>query len=107
MLANVFLPISEREPFPDIRAHSGLSCRSSCQNELNDNAEGVLRAAAEPGLAIEPPTSPDSRSSRDDWLPKPRHDLRPRADRLIACVRTSPPTRSNCPRWHASAQSNV
>ena len=25
----------------------------------------------------------------------------------IACVRTSPPTRSNCPRWHASTHSSA
>ncbi len=55
-MLDIFLPISEGEPIPDIRAHSGLrhALRSSCQNELNDDAEGVLRAAAKPGLAIEP-----------------------------------------------------
>jgi hypothetical protein len=37
-------------------AHTAVShaLRSSCQNELNDDAQGVLRAAAKPGLAIEP-----------------------------------------------------
>jgi hypothetical protein len=37
-------------------SHTAVShaLRSSCQNELNDAAEGVLRAATKPGLAIEP-----------------------------------------------------
>ena len=34
--------------------------------------------------------------------PKPRHDRRPRVPAHRLRVRTSPPNRSNCPRWRAS-----
>jgi hypothetical protein len=46
--------------------------------ELNDDAEGVLRAATKPGLA-----------SRDGWLPKARPPPAGTGSSPHACVRTS------------------
>jgi len=62
-----------------------------------------------PGASSEPPPSPNSRPSCDGWLPKPRHDATTAARgwRLTACVHTSPPTRSNRPRWRESAHSSA
>jgi hypothetical protein len=58
-----------------------------------------------PRASSEPPPSPDSRSSRDGWLPKARPPPAGTGS-FPACV-PSPPTRSNYPRWHASAHSSV
>ena len=68
-------------------------------NELNDNT----------GDALRPPPSRDSRSICDGRRPKPRNDRRPRvpAQSMLACARTSPPHRSNCPRWRASEHSSA
>ena len=54
-----------------------------------------------------PPPSRDSRSICDGWRPKPRNDRRPRVPAHFACARTSPPHRSNCPRWRASEHSSA
>ena len=81
---------SNRE-LPDIR--SGLPC---------SGARVKTSSTTTPGTPSEPPPSRDSRSICDGWRPKPRHDRRPRVPAHRLRVRTSPPNRSNCPRWRAS-----
>ena len=124
MLAGACLPDSRSHVALKLAAHVFHN-----QNDDTKGAFRVtLRAIAKPGLALSwdcwrpkprrgrrsnvqttqrqrrgrpPPTpSPDSRSSRDGWLPKPQHARRPRvlAHRLcayhpIACVRTAHPVK--------------
>ena len=64
-------PISECEPLQDDCAHRGLFFSTV---HVKTSSTTTL------GASPEPPPSPDSRSSRDGWLPKPRHDRRPRVD---------------------------
>jgi len=48
VLAIVFLPFSESEPFPDIRAQQRSRMLSAALSKIELNAEGVLRAAGKP-----------------------------------------------------------
>ena len=64
-------PISECEPLQDDCAHRGLFFSTV---HVKTSSTTTL------GASPEPPPSPDSRSSRDGWPPKPRHDRRPRVD---------------------------
>ena len=93
--------------------HSGKPSRQKCSpsnRELPDIRSGLPCSGARvktsstttPGTPSEPPPSRDSRSICDGWRPKPRHDRRPRVPAHRLRVRTSPPNRSNCPRWRAS-----
>ena len=79
--------------------HQVFHALKGAHDELNDDTRGT---------PSEPPRSRDSRSVCDGWRPKPRQRPPPtgaRSSRLRAG--TSPPHRSNCPRWRASEHSSA
>jgi hypothetical protein len=71
------LSISECEPLPSVRLMLSAACVKTSSTTTT------------PGASSEPPPSPDSRSSCDGWLPKPRHDCRPRVK--AHCLRAYQP----------------
>jgi hypothetical protein len=97
VLAMFSFRFSECEPFPDIRAHSGLrhALRSSCQN-----------SSSTPKASSEPPASPDSRAvTAGSSTGSLRHDLRPRVPaHFLRAYQPAHPVKLS---WHASTHSSV
>ena len=77
-------PISECEPLQDDCAHRGLFFSTV---HVKTSSTTTL------GASPEPPPSPDSRSSRDGWPPKPRHDRRLRVDSSPAYLTAAHPVK--------------
>ena len=80
----------------DAGAQSHCTAAAAMSKRLNDNAGGVLRqrqARTRDRAVTAGSLSHSTPAARGCWL--------------IACVRTTPPTRSKCPRWHASAHSSA
>ena len=91
-----------RECFPSDFQTSASHFQTSANTAFSHAAAHVKTSSTStPRASSEPPPRPDSRSSRDGWLPK--HDLRPRvpAHRLRAYQPAHPVKLSKMARKHA------